>query len=154
MPDWKIHLIFGCLLSVFWFNIFYFGNIFITPLKQVILLSMSLFSTIFADIDISRSKIRGLISLIVAFGISSMYIFFYRETWFYAPFYFLILYFLLRYIPSKHRGFTHSFKFSILFSFLLTLLCYFFLSLTNLEFIFWFGVILLSYNIHLILDKI
>lgn len=154
MPDWKIHLLFGCLLSIFLFNIFYFWKIGISPINSVLILFLILFSSVFADIDLKKSKIRGFLSLVTAFFVSLIYIFFYNQTWFYAPFYFVILYFFLKYIPSKHRGLTHSFKFSILFSFLLVMLCYFFLSLGQTEILLYFLIIFSSYSLHLILDKL
>ena len=152
MPDWKIHLLFGCILAVFWFNIFYFGKFLSEPLKAILVLLISLFSTTFADIDEKKSKMRSFISFLLAFFISAIYIFIYTDTWYYVPFYFLILFFIFRFVPSKHRGFTHSFKFSILFSAILILILYFVLGLNQNEAILWFGAIFLSYNLHLFLD--
>jgi len=153
MPDWKIHLVFGLLISIFWFNVFYFGNIHLNFLDEIIILILILLSSIFADVDLMKSKARNLFSLILALTISCVYLYFYRTTWYYAPFYFLILYFLFRYIPSKHRGILHSIKFSIVFSFLLVLLCYFFLGLDRFEFLLWFWIVFSSYNLHLLIDK-
>ena len=154
MPDWKIHLIFGCLFAVFWFNIFYFDKFLTDPLKPLTLLLLSLFASVFPDVDLKRSKSRNFLSIILAFFISAIYLFFFIETWYYVPFYFVILYFIFRYIPTKHRGFVHSFKCSILLSFILTLIFYMFLTLTQAEAVFWFIIIFLSYSIHLILDRI
>lgn len=154
MPDWKIHLLFGCVLAIFWFNIFYFGKFLAEPFKAVFLLLISLFSTTFADIDEKKSKMRSFISFVLAFSISVAYIFFYTKTWQYAPFYFFILFFIFRFIPSKHRGFTHSFKFSIFFSVILTLLFYFILNLSQSDVLLWFSIIFLNYNLHLFLDAL
>lgn len=153
MPDWKIHLLFGCLLSIFWFNVFYFWKIGISFVSTILLLFLALFSSVFADIDLRRSKIRKFLALVIALFVSFIYLFFYGQTWFYVPFYFIILYFFLKYVPSKHRGLIHSFKFSILFSFFIVLLCYFLLSLKDIEILFYFVIIFSSYNLHLILDK-
>jgi len=154
MPDWKIHLFFGCLFAVFWFSFFYFEKFLTDPLRPLALLLISLFVSTFPDVDLKRSKSRNLVSFLLAFSISAIYALFYIETWFYAPFYFLILYFLFKYLPSKHRGFIHSFKFSILLSAALTLIFYFFLGLGQMEAVFWFSIIFLSYSIHLVLDRI
>lgn len=154
MPDWKIHLLFGCLLAILWFNVFYFGKFLGEPLKAGFLLITSLFSTVFADVDEKKSKIRSFISFILAFSISIAYLFFYTETWYYGPFYFFILFFIFRFMPTKHRGFTHTFKFSVVFSAVLTIFFYFVLNLGRNDMIIWFGIIFLSYNLHLLLDNI
>lgn len=154
MPDWKIHLLFGCLFAVFWFNIFYYEKFLVDPLKPLALLPLSLFVSTFPDVDLKKSKTRNLVSFLLASLISAMYIFFYVDTWFYAPFYFFILYFLFKYFPSRHRGIIHSFKFSVLLSAVLALAFYFLLGLSQIEAVFWFGVIFLSYGLHLALDRI
>jgi len=153
MPGWKIHLLFGCLLSIFLFNVFYFWKIGITITNNILILFLVFLSSVFADIDLKKSKIRDFLSLIVAFFVSLIYIYFYSQTWFYAPFYFVVLYLFLKYIPTKHRGLVHSFKFSILFSFLLVVFCYFFLSLGRTEILLYFFIIFSSYSLHLLLDK-
>lgn len=154
MPDWKIHLLFGCILAIFWFNVFYFGKFITEPLKAIFLLFISLFSTTFADIDEKKSKMRSFISFVLSFSISVAYAFFYINTWYYAPFYFFILFFIFRFIPSKHRGFTHSFKFSVFFSVILTIILYFIFTLSQNDVLLWFGMIFLSYNLHLFLDTL
>jgi membrane-bound metal-dependent hydrolase YbcI (DUF457 family) len=154
MPDWKVHLLFGCILAVVWFNIFYFGRFIVDPFKTAFLLLLSLFSTVFADIDEKHSKIRSFISLGSAFSISAAYIIIYPATWYYALFYFVILFAIFRFVPTKHRGITHSVKFSLLFSVLLTMLFFFGFDLGPVDAILWFSIIFLSYGVHLLLDSL
>jgi membrane-bound metal-dependent hydrolase YbcI (DUF457 family) len=154
MPDWKAHLIFGCLLAVFWFNLFYFGGFLQDTLKTGFLLVLSLFSTIFADVDEKHSKIRGFLSLGTSFLISLTYITIYRSTWYYGIIYFMLLLALFKVMPSKHRGFTHSVKFAILFSALMAVFFIFALNLGYADGALWFSIIFLSYGMHLLLDSL
>jgi membrane-bound metal-dependent hydrolase YbcI (DUF457 family) len=151
--DWKLHFIFGNLLAIILiFSVFSLGYK-ISFFDLIVLIIVIQFSSVFPDIDLRKSKIRNVFSLIISLFISLTYMFYFVETWFYGPIYFAILYFLIKYIPSRHRGFTHTFRFSIIFSFLLALLIIL-LKIAEKEFIFWFITIFLSYNLHLILDEI
>ena len=155
MLDWKIHLIFGFVLILVWFNLIYFFKIVeIDFLSLIILVFLSLFASLFADNDLKTSKIRDYVSLSASFFISSVYIYFYQSTWFYGPIYFLFVYLILKNLPTKHRGLAHSFKFSLIFSVLVTFLIYLTLGLSQLETVFWFSVMFSSYSLHLVLDRI
>jgi hypothetical protein len=153
MPDWKVHLIFGCMLSVVWFNIFYFGRFLDEPIKAAFLLLLSMFCTLFPDIDEKHSKIRGFISMGLAFAICVAYVVIYPLTWYYSLFYFVILSAIFNFLPSKHRGVTHSWKFSALFSSVLAIFFFIALGLSIPDGILWFSIIFLSYGMHLILDS-
>jgi len=155
MQDWKSHLIFALLLAIVWLSAVYFLDLFLLMTERIVLLvAVVMFTSLFPDIDLRKSKIRDWVSLIVSTIISVAYIFIYRDTWYYGLAYFLILYFLLRSIPSKHRGFTHSPKFAIVFSVIIALLIHFAFDLSQNEFIFWFAVAFSAYSLHLLLDKI
>jgi membrane-bound metal-dependent hydrolase YbcI (DUF457 family) len=101
-----------------------------------------------------RSKARDISSILLAFSISIVYIYFYRSTWYYGLVYFLILYFLFKHIPTKHRGIVHTFKFSFIFSLISVVFIHFLFSLTQAEFLFWFAIIFSGYSLHLLLDKV
>ena len=155
MQDWKGHLIFGLLLTIAWISgIYFFGIFSLTFETALLLVAVVMFASLFPDIDLRESKIRDWFSLAVSAIVSAVYIFTYRDTWYYGLSYFLILYFLLRNVPSKHRGFSHSMKFAILFSIVIVMLVHFALGLSPNDFIFWFAVIFSAYSLHLLLDRI
>ncbi len=154
MKDWKLHFIFGNFLAIFWVALFYFIKISVSPLELFALILATWFASLFPDVDLKKSKIRDVVALVTAGVVAFFYVFYFQPTWYYGPAYFLILYFLLRYIPSKHRGVMHSFKFSIIFSILLVFLISLFLKFSRSEYLFWFAIILFSYNLHLMLDRI
>jgi len=154
MIDWKSHLIFGFLLVLIWLNAIYFLKIFEMDLFFVIsLIVLILFISVFPDIDLKKSKIRDLISILMAFAISITYIYFYQSTWFYGPIYFIFVYLIFKNLPTKHRGVLHTFKFSIIFSLVFVFLIYFAIGSSE-KILFWFFVLFSSYCLHLILDRI
>lgn len=153
MSDWKVHLLFGCLLAIAWLNVFYFFiRMELNLTTTSALIFFILFSSVFQDIDLKKSKIRSLISLVLAFALSLAYIFSYPKSWYWSMACFPILFFVFKLIPTKHRGLPHSFGFSIAFSSLLALLCHLFLGINEIETLIWFVVIFSSYSLHLILD--
>jgi len=155
MQDWKSHLIFGLLLAIVWFSAIYFFNVFSLTFESAFLLVMLvMFATLFADIDLRKSKIRDVLSLTVSAILSIVYMFLFPQTWYYGLAYFLVLYFLLRQVRSKHRGFTHTIWFAIIFSALMTMLLSFVLPLTLSDLFFWFIVTFSAYALHLLLDKL
>jgi membrane-bound metal-dependent hydrolase YbcI (DUF457 family) len=68
--------------------------------------------------------------------------------------YFFLAYFLITFIPTKHRGITHTFVFSILFSILTTSLFYLIFSLDLRKTLFYFSIIFSVYVLHLFLDRL
>jgi len=154
MKDWKSHFIFGNFLIILFIFLLYNFGYSLTGLSLVILVLSVQFTTLFPDIDMKKSKIRRTISLLTSLVITTVYMISFKDTWFYGPIYFVILYFLMSLIPTKHRGITHTFKFSIIFSLSLTLLINFILPLVENDILIWFFIILSSYNLHLLLDKI
>ena len=148
-------MIFGLLLTIAWLSAIYFFNFYSLTFESVFLLiALIMFATLFADIDFRNSKIRDVVSLIVSAILSAIYIFLFPQTWYYGLAYFIALYFLLKRIPSKHRGFTHTLKFATVFSLLVVLVMHFVFSLSQNDFIFWFVVTFSAYALHLLLDKL
>jgi len=154
MKDWKSHAIFGLLLTIVFFNVVYFFQIFEISLRfGLSLTAVVVFVSVFPDIDMKKSKIRDLVAVATAFAASLLYMFFFSQTY-YAIVYFFIIYFLIKFFPTKHRGVSHDFYFSIFFSFFAVLAAHFVFSFSQNEFIFWYFVVFLSYNLHLFLDKL
>lgn len=153
MPGWKGHLIFSLFLVITWISIFYFANFQLSFESLIALIILTIFASLFPDVDMKRSKIRDVFSFIIAAISVGAYVFFYRETWYYAPVYFILLYLILKYLPTKHRGITHTFKFSIMFSLVVAAVYFAFVRFSTELFLFWFLVSFSSYNLHLLLDK-
>lgn len=157
MPDWKGHLISSLSLVIFWISILHFVNFQLTFDSIASIIALSVFTSLFPDIDMRGSKIRNTLSFVTAAVAIAAYIFFFKETWYYAPVYFVLLYLILKYLPTKHRGVTHTFGFSIIFSAVLAC-AYFVLSpfVPKLlsELAFWAAVVFSSYSLHLALDRI
>ena len=139
---------------MFWLMVVYFINFQLSVLEIVLMIFIALFTTLFPDIDLRISKIRNFVALSTAFIVAIVYIYLFHNTWFYSAAYFLILYFLIKVIPTKHRGITHTVKFSLIFSIGLLVILNFFLKLDQAGNIFWFLIIFSSYNLHLFLDRI
>ncbi len=156
MPDWKTHFIFSLFIVIAWITVFHFMGISTNIRNVLTLVTFSTFSSLFPDIDMKRSKIRDFVSLSVSAVVSLIYIINFTSTWFYAPFYFFLIYFILKYIPMKHRGITHRYEFSIVFSVLLTYLYMVFIPgvhSSEVKTLVWFFVILTSYDLHLLIDS-
>jgi membrane-bound metal-dependent hydrolase YbcI (DUF457 family) len=154
MLDWKLHLIFGLLLAIAFLGSFYFFQIELSIETIVSMIIMTMFTSLLPDVDLKKSKIRDLVSIISAAAISFIFIYFRTDEWYLSIIYFLFLYILFKNIPTKHRGITHTFKFSFLFSVILTGIFYFMFTLNFENLLLWFTVIFFSYNLHLVLDKI
>lgn len=153
MPDWKTHFIFSLFLTITWISIFYFADLQLSFESLVTLIVLIIFTSLFPDIDTKKSKIRNVVSMAIAAIVVGVYIFFYMETWYYAPVYFVLLYLILKYLPTKHRGITHTFKFSILFSFVLAAVSIAFVQFSIENFLFWFFIVFSSYSLHLLIDR-
>lgn len=153
MPRWKIHLILSLFLVVAWMSLLNFANFRLSPPDIIFLLTFVTFASLFPDVDMNRSKIRDVFSLSIAAAVSAVYLFLFPSIWYYAFVYFVILYFILRYIPTKHRGVTHSLRFSILFSLALAAVYFIFNVFLFEKFVLWFVIVFSSYNLHLAVEK-
>lgn len=152
MPDWKVHLIFGILLLVLFLNVGYvFSFISLSFQELSVLVFLVMFASIFPDVDIKQSKSRKMLSIVISLMVSAFYVFLFPDTWYYSIAYFFILYFLIRLFPTKHRGITHTFKFSLVFSILVVLLVHFAFNFG--QSLYWFLAIFMAYSLHLLIDK-
>jgi hypothetical protein len=118
------------------------------------LTGLILFISVFPDVDLKKSKIRDFISISIAFAVAIVYIYFYRSTWIYGLIYFIFVYLIFRNLPTKHRGISHTFKFSLFFSLMIVVLIYFIIGVKEERILFWFLVVFSSYTLHLVLDRI
>jgi hypothetical protein len=151
MPSWRIHLLFSVILFFFWLKFLSFINFEIETWKIGTLVFLFILASVFADIDSTKSKIRKLISLVIAFLFSILVVF--LAEWFYVPIGFLLVYAGLRFLPTVHRGVLHTFKFCVVFS-LIVGLALLIIGFTPIEFLLSLILILISYGSHLILDGI
>lgn len=153
MPNWKGHLIVSLFLVIAWISIFYFADFQLDFWNLPVLIILTIFASLFPDVDMKRSKIRDVFSFVIAAILVGAYVFFYTATWYYAPVYFILLYLILKYLPTKHRGIAHTFKFSVLFSLVIASIYFTFARFSAELFLFWFLISFSSYNLHLLLDK-
>jgi membrane-bound metal-dependent hydrolase YbcI (DUF457 family) len=109
--------------------------------------------SIFPDIDMKKSKSRKIFAIFISFLLALVYILLFPKTWYYGLAYFFLSYFLITLLPTKHRGITHTFTFSILFSILLASFFYFDFNLDFKSSFFYFSIIFSVYTLHLLLDK-
>ena len=155
MPSWKVHLIFNLILIFVWIRILLNYGFLNNYLLMVSLVIFSSFLSVFPDIDTPKSKIRDYFSIILA-SIIVLYLVLNLtiNSLVYSSVTFIFLYLLFRFFPVKHRGITHSFGFSILFSFVMTVIIWFMFGFSLTEFMMYFFVIITGYLSHIFLDKL
>ncbi len=155
MPFWKIHLIFDLIFVVAFIGILFEAGVLENIFSLIFIVFFNIISAIFPDIDTPKSRIRKYISffltliiglyLIINFNIGSL-IFGVTSM--------ILIYLVIRFFPTKHRGITHTFLFGVILSVILTLILWFLfefsLEKTGISFL----VIFWGYLSHLILDKI
>jgi len=155
MPSWKVHLLFNLILVFVWIRILLNYGFLNDYLLMISLVIFSSFLSVFPDIDTPKSKIRDyfsiiITSIIVLYLIMNLTI----NSLLFLFVTFIFLYLLFKFFPIKHRGITHSFGFSILFSFIMTVILWFMLGFSLTEFIVYFFVIITGYLSHIFLDKL
>ena len=154
MPSWKVHLVFNLILIFIWIRILLnYG--FNDYLLLASLIFLSSFLSVFPDIDTPKSKIRDYFSIIITSIIVVYLILNLTINSLLSLFVtFIFFYLLFRFFPIKHRGITHRFEFSILFSFIMTMILWFMFEFSLTEFMVYFFVILTGYLSHIFLDKL
>ena len=154
MPSWKVHLIFNSLFLFVWVRFILNYNFINDYILLIFLIFFNTFLTIFPDVDCSKSKIRDIFAIILA-SITTVYLSFnlgFNPVYFIISF--ILLYILFRFFPTKHRGFTHSFWFSIFLSLIITTIIWITFNSSLLNLSIYFLLILSGYLSHLFLDKI
>jgi membrane-bound metal-dependent hydrolase YbcI (DUF457 family) len=118
------------------------------------LIFFNMFLTIFPDGDSSKSKIRNIFAVISA-SMTTVYLLLNSNyNIVYLLIGFISFYMLFRFFPTKHRGFTHSFWFSIVLSSIITSIIWLTFSFPLLNLSIYFFFILSGYLSHIFLDKI
>jgi len=154
MPSWKVHLIFNSLILFLWIRFLLNYNLINNYVLLIFLVFFNMFLTLFPDVDSSKSKIRNIFAVILA-SITAVYLFLNSNFNFvYLLVGFISFYVIFRFFPTKHRGFTHSFWFSIVLSILITLMIWITFGFSLLNLSIYFLLILSGYLSHLFLDKI
>jgi len=119
------------------------------------LLASYVLASLIPDIDSTRSKIRDLFAVIVAavltftIGINPEF-----NSLIGLFVSFIFIYLVARYFPTKHRGLTHTLKFSGIFSFAVVLVLWIMFGFGYAEFFIYFLMIGFGYSSHLFLDRI
>jgi membrane-bound metal-dependent hydrolase YbcI (DUF457 family) len=155
MPSLKIHILFNSFLLVLWMKFFLDLNFLGNALLLIVLTLFNLFLSIFPDIDTPKSKIRNY----SAFAIAAFIIVYYVlnsdvNSIQNVLLSFIFLYLFFRFFPTKHRGITHKFWFSILLSFILVIIFWFLFNFTLEIFLVYYFYLLSGYLSHLLLDMI
>jgi membrane-bound metal-dependent hydrolase YbcI (DUF457 family) len=154
MPGWKTHVIFALMLAIAWMGALYAMDYPIGPDVIALLLVFAIISSLFPDIDMKKSKMRDMFSIAFASAVTAVYLVFFSESWHYAFAYFVLVYFMAKSIPTKHRGVAHTFRFAALFSLAVASAYLFFNELTQGQFMIWFAVLFSGYTVHIIIDRI
>ena len=155
MPDWKTHIVFGLLVAIAWVAVFPFLGMQPNIEKVSSLIFVAAAASLFPDIDVRNSKMRGMIALLLAASVAIAYVIFFTSTWYYVIAYFGLIYFLVRYLPTKHRGVTHKPQFALLFSAAVVLVYIGFKhTFAFVDVVTWFFIALSSYAVHLAIDSL
>lgn len=155
MPSWKVHLIFNFLILVVWIKFLLTYGLVNDYSLLGLMIFFSSFLSIFPDIDCTKSGIRTFLAVLLA---SVIIIYFFLVSVLNSIisllFSFTFLFFLFKFFPTEHRGITHTFWFSISFSFLITLILWISLGFSSHGFLIYFFLLLTGYLSHIFLDAI
>ncbi len=155
MPSWKTHLSFNffilLVLIIILLNHGFIENYFLL----ILLIFFSSFLSIFPDVDSWKSNIRNLFSFILA-SIITIYFFFNMSFNSISSLVvsFIFIYILFRFFPTKHRGITHNFWFSVFFCLVATTMLWMLFNFSMISFLVYFAVLLSGYLSHLFLDAL
>lgn len=155
MPSWKTHITVNSfillILIMLLFNYGFIKNYFLLTL----LILFSSFLSIFPDIDTWKSKIRNLFSFILASIVTVYFLFNMSFNSIFSLFAsFILIYIVFRFFPTKHRGITHNFSFSMFFCLVITIILWILFNFSTISFLIYFVVLLSGYLSHLFLDAL
>ena len=155
MPSWKIHLIFDLIFMVVFLGLIFSLGLINNLITMFFLVLFNLIATLFPDIDTPKSKIRAYVSLILALVIIGFLIINHSVNSVISGLVgFTLIYLVIRFFPTEHRGVTHSPWFSLICSFALTFVFWLMFRFSGFEFAIYYLIILWGYLSHIILDKI
>ena len=155
MPSWKVHTFLSIIMFLSWsIFLFYVGLKFEFYYLATVLFFVVI-AGVFADIDSTKSKIRELVSLVLSIlVILGLFMYLKPEKWYYLPLYFILVYFFFKYLPTQHRGFTHTFSFSFFLSIGITIFLLFVFNLDFLMALLTFFILFVVYSSHIFLDRL
>ena len=155
MPSWKTHLIFDLILVVILLGTLIVNGLINNVLLAIFLVLFNILATLFPDIDTPKSKIRSYVSLILALGVAGYFVFsFSVNSVLSVVAEFVLVYLVVRFFPTKHRGVTHTIWFSVVFSLGLTSILWLMFGFSGFEFGVYYLLILWGYLSHLVLDRV
>jgi len=155
MPSWKTHLMFNTLFIIVWIILFFNYGFINDYLLLIFMIFINYFLSTFPDIDSTKSDIRNFFAITLALIVLFYFVFnFFIESLTFFFLGFVILYLLFRFFPTKHRGITHNFWFSVSASFIITIVSFFVFKFSFRVFLVYFLFLLSGYLSHIILDKI
>jgi len=155
MPSWKTHLTFNFFILFGWIILFFNYNLIDNYFLLILLIFSSSFLSIFPDIDTWKSNIRNLFSFILA-SIITVYFFFNMSfnSILSLLVSFILIYILFRFFPTKHRGITHKFRFSVFFCLVIMMILWTLFNFSMVNFLVYFTVLLSGYFSHIFLDAL
>lgn len=151
MPSWKVHIAMNLVLFFIWLKlVFFFSQA--DWFYPIFMLPLLLLTSIFPDIDTSKSKIRNWTSITVAVGVLVVLIPKYSELGLFKlsalP---LVAFLVFKYFPTKHRGITHTLLAAMFFSAAFSALSFF---VYPEMIVATFAMLFTAYTSHLLLDVI
>ena len=155
MPSWKAHIVFNLVFMTLFVVFLNQAGIIENFLISLSLIFLSSLASVIPDLDSTKSKVRDRFSMVLA-GIIVLFIAIKLsiESISTGVIGFIVLYLILRFLPMKHRGVTHTVKFGLAFSLVFSLLLLFAFGGSFLEFFLYFAFIFLGYLSHILLDMV
>ena len=155
MASWKIHLIFDLILVTASLVTLFSMGLIDDILIVIFLVLFNILATLLPDIDTPKSKIRQYVSLVLALVlVGYLVVSLSMDSVLYVIAAFVIGYLVIRFFPTKHRGITHEFWFSIVVCLALDSIFWLMFRFSLFEFGLYYLVILWGYLSHLMLDKV
>ena len=155
MPSWKTHLTLNSFLSFIWIILLFNYNLINNYFLLILLIFFSSFLSIFPDIDTWKSNIRNLFSFLLASVVTVYFLFNINFNSIFSLFAsFILIYIFFRFFPTKHRGVTHKFWFSVFFCLIITIILWLLFNFSMINFLVYFLVLLSGYLSHLFFDAL
>lgn len=155
MPSWKTHIFVNLIIFIFWLRLLYYFKPQTSIAYSITMLLFVIISSVFPDIDTSKSKIRNWFAISFSLIATVVYLLnFNLNKWYNIFTFFIISYFVIRFFPTRHRGLTHTVKFSFFFSLVMFLPIFLLFGFDIITAIMTLAMLLLSYVSHIALDRV
>ncbi len=146
---------FNTFFIIVWIILFFNYGFINDYLLLIFMIFINYFLSIFPDIDSTKSDMRNFFAITLSLIVLFYFVFnSFVESLTFFFFSFVILYLLFRFFPTKHRGITHNFWFSVSVSFIITIVYFFVFKFSFRVSLVYFLFLLSGYISHIILDKI